>query len=172
MTDQSELLNEVLSTLKAMKQDHQKLSATVETISGRVNILAGVKQVQELAESQTGTADCAVKIGKTTQPKQSLDDSKAPMAIPASPSLSVVDSNHESQHASSSLSTPRRSISTSRIILTTYPGQSGIDPLVMNWGHKDPMQRGPVVVARSQSTIRRRNGRLSRLHNLCDGHAD
>ena len=47
---------------------------------------------------------------------------------------------------------------TSRIILTTYPGQSGIDPLIMNWGHDDALKRGPVVVSRSQSTIRRRNG--------------
>jgi hypothetical protein len=28
----------------------------------------------------------------------------------------------------------------------------------MDWGNKDPQQRGPVVVSRTQSTIRRRNG--------------
>ncbi|KAH8149928.1 uncharacterized protein LAJ45_06080 [Morchella importuna] len=37
------------------------------------------------------------------------------------------------------------------------PRQSGIDPIIMNWGHKDPMQRGPVVVSRAGSTVRRRN---------------
>ena len=56
-------------------------------------------------------------------------------------------------------SPPSRSSLTSRIILTTYPGQAGISPLPMNWGHSDPLQRGPVVVSRAQSTIRRRNGK-------------
>ena len=41
----------------------------------------------------------------------------------------------------------------------TYPGQSGINPLPMDWGHKDPQERGPVVVSRGQTTIRRRNGK-------------
>jgi GTP cyclohydrolase N terminal len=48
----------------------------------------------------------------------------------------------------------------SLIVRRTYPGQSGINPLPMDWGHKDPQQRGPVVVSRSQTTIRRRNGKL------------
>ena len=43
----------------------------------------------------------------------------------------------------------------------TYPGQAGINPLPMDWGNKDPQQRGPVVVSRSATTIRRRNGKPS-----------
>jgi hypothetical protein len=41
----------------------------------------------------------------------------------------------------------------------TYPGQSGINPLPMDWGNKDPQERGPVVVSRGATTIRRRNGK-------------
>ncbi|KAF5658092.1 gtp cyclohydrolase ii [Fusarium heterosporum] len=47
---------------------------------------------------------------------------------------------------------------TSRIILTTYPKQIGINPLPMDWGNADPAKRGPIVVSRAASTIRRRNG--------------
>ncbi|KAJ9424705.1 GTP cyclohydrolase [Fusarium oxysporum] len=47
---------------------------------------------------------------------------------------------------------------TSRIILTTYPKQIGINPLPMDWGNQDPVKRGPIVVSRAASTIRRRNG--------------
>lgn len=64
---------------------------------------------------------------------------------------------------------------TSRIILTfvtpstvarrrltrafsTYPKQIGINPLPMDWGNPEPQQRGPIVVSRAPSTIRRRNG--------------
>jgi hypothetical protein len=46
---------------------------------------------------------------------------------------------------------------TSRIILTTYPKQIGIKPLPMEWGHPDPLKRGPVTVLRTASTVRRRN---------------
>jgi len=41
----------------------------------------------------------------------------------------------------------------------TYPGQSGINPFPMDWGNKDFQLRGPVVVSRGQTTIRRRNGK-------------
>ncbi|KAF4454010.1 GTP cyclohydrolase II [Fusarium austroafricanum] len=50
---------------------------------------------------------------------------------------------------------------TSRIILTTYPKQIGINPLPMDWGNSDPVKRGPIVVSRAASTIRRRNGSFS-----------
>ncbi|KAL7968509.1 GTP cyclohydrolase N terminal domain-containing protein [Trichoderma sp. SZMC 28014] len=59
---------------------------------------------------------------------------------------------------SSALSPTSRSGFTSRIVLTTYPKQLGIDPITMDWGNSDPLQRGPVVVSRAASTIRRRNG--------------
>ncbi|KAB8263198.1 GTP cyclohydrolase N terminal-domain-containing protein [Aspergillus pseudonomiae] len=43
------------------------------------------------------------------------------------------------------------------IVLTTYPGQSGIDPVPLNWGAKDAKSRGPVVVSRSGPLLKRRN---------------
>lgn len=41
--------------------------------------------------------------------------------------------------------------------MTTYPGQSGIDPIPLEWGESNPEKRGPVVVSRGNNTIRRRN---------------
>ncbi|CEJ56581.1 Putative GTP cyclohydrolase-2 [Penicillium brasilianum] len=43
------------------------------------------------------------------------------------------------------------------IILTTYPGQSGIDPVPLEWGAADAKSRGPVVVSRSGNLVKRRN---------------
>jgi len=51
----------------------------------------------------------------------------------------------------------KSSTSTSKIILTSYPNQPGVDPCPMNWGSPNPEERGPVVVSRSRSTIGRRN---------------
>ncbi|PYH64545.1 aldolase [Aspergillus vadensis CBS 113365] len=43
------------------------------------------------------------------------------------------------------------------IVLTTYPGQSGIDPIPLEWGAPDAKSRGPVVVSRSSALLKRRN---------------
>ncbi|KAL6230277.1 hypothetical protein BDW75DRAFT_234518 [Aspergillus navahoensis] len=43
------------------------------------------------------------------------------------------------------------------IVLTTYPGQSGIDPVPLEWGAPDAESRGPVVVSRSGASLKRRN---------------
>lgn len=39
-------------------------------------------------------------------------------------------------------SSPRRGSTTSKIILTSYPGQAGVDPLPMEWGAQDAQKRG------------------------------
>ncbi|PLN80041.1 uracil-regulated protein 1 [Aspergillus taichungensis] len=44
-----------------------------------------------------------------------------------------------------------------RIILTTYPGQSVVDPVPLTWGAADPQERGPVLVSRATKSITRRN---------------
>lgn len=44
-----------------------------------------------------------------------------------------------------------------RVILTTYPGQSTVNPVELVWGEADPIKRGPVIVSRQASTISKRN---------------
>ncbi|KAF7724069.1 Uracil-regulated protein 1 [Apophysomyces ossiformis] len=44
-----------------------------------------------------------------------------------------------------------------RVILTTYPGQHGILPIPLNWGAKEPKERGPVVASRHAESIKKRN---------------
>ncbi|KAB8079382.1 GTP cyclohydrolase N terminal-domain-containing protein [Aspergillus leporis] len=51
---------------------------------------------------------------------------------------------------------PESSYST-HIVLTTYPGQSGIDPVPLRWGAPDAKSRGPVVVSRNGPLLKRRN---------------
>ncbi|KAI9148275.1 Uracil-regulated protein [Paramyrothecium foliicola] len=52
---------------------------------------------------------------------------------------------------------PLNSLFKTRIVLTTYPGQSVVDPIELNWGDADPEHRGPILVSRSKETIKRRN---------------
>ncbi|OAW00055.1 hypothetical protein PTTG_07381 [Puccinia triticina 1-1 BBBD Race 1] len=44
-----------------------------------------------------------------------------------------------------------------RLILTTYPGQTGIHPISLQWGASDPQIRGPVVASRHPQSLKLRN---------------
>ena len=154
--NQLELLNQICSTLQSMQNDYQNLSTAVSTIEGRVNILASLRQLHDAAESEPQSTNGVPKpilVGEQLPSKTATPLISSPRLLPSENTLesSPLGKHHGPARGSGSSTN-------SRIILTTYPGQSGIDPLPMHWGHKDPMQRGPVVVSRSQSTIRRRNG--------------
>jgi hypothetical protein len=132
-SDSSALLAQILATLKNVQDEQKTLASSVDAINGRVNALADVKELKEAARPKTP----AQKPAQQTPSSPSKDEKSPP----------------------SEVSVPKKPTgTTSRIILTTYPGQSGIDPIIMNWGEKDPAQRGPVVVGRGSSTVRRRNG--------------
>jgi hypothetical protein len=48
-----------------------------------------------------------------------------------------------------------------KIVLHTYPKQVGVRPAPMDWGNPDSQLRGPVVVSRHKTTVRRRNSMLT-----------
>lgn len=132
--DNSVLLERILATLCQIQGDNKVLAASIDAMNGRVNALADVKKLKD-----------AVKVDTPLRP---VTPASKPVDAPFSPTTDIKDED----------SAASKRPATSRIILTTYPGQSGIDPIIMNWGHEDPMQRGPVVVSRAGSTVRRRNG--------------
>ncbi|KAF8457174.1 GTP cyclohydrolase-like protein II [Terfezia claveryi] len=135
--DTTSLLTQILSKLEKIEKENKALASSLDLITGRVNALAGVKAVRDAAKTTPVPPKThAVAVGTVTEPE----------AHPASP---TEEASKEAQRPA----TP----ATSRIILTTYPGQSGIDPIIMNWGEKDPVKRGPVVVSRASGTVRRRN---------------
>lgn len=146
------LLHQILNELKGLKQENQSLSSTIDEINGRVNILAGIKVVKEQGGLFSPVLRPAPTAGTETPPK-----------LPAQ-AEDVKDVSEQYQQISGSpeptaaVAAPRRPSTTSKIILTSYPNQAGIDPCPMQWGHKDPSRRGPVVVSRHPSTIRKRNG--------------
>ena len=161
-SDQREILKQILSTVQSVQADYQNLSTAVASVQRQVNNLSEIKRVHNTIgnhPSQTSSA--------STQP--SLTGNQWVASDPEhSPNVQVssLDSrsagHSEARSGGESLYGRKNSATaTSRIILTTYPGQSGIAPLVMNWGHPDALTRGPVVVSRNQSTIRRRNGERS-----------
>ena len=143
--DVNKALSEILGSLKKLQEEHHQLASAVDSISGKVNVLAGVKQARENALEE----------GKNHV------DIKAPQASPSNlnATQALVDERRTSTSATVAPNTgsARRGSLTSKIILTSYPGQSGVDPISLNWGEADPAKRGPVIVGRGANTIRRRN---------------
>jgi len=140
------LLVEILDGLKALQKENSQLASAVDAINGRVNMLAGVKQLQDNAVAAAAASESTNGSGDKVKEEES--------------EKTVIAVNEQYERPPSTPDAVRRtSVSkTSKIILTSYPHQAGIDPLPMEWGHTDPAVRGPVVVSRHTSTIRRRNG--------------
>lgn len=140
MADVSGVLQEILSSLKSLQQEHNGLASAVDTLSAKMNALAGVNPGHNAS----------------TKLDNGIVEPKPPSVTnPWEPKRNTIDVT--STHKSPDVPERRPSVS-SKIILTSYTGQSGVDPLPLEWGHADPSVRGPVVVSRNASTIGRRNG--------------
>ncbi|RKP13161.1 GTP cyclohydrolase N terminal-domain-containing protein [Piptocephalis cylindrospora] len=100
------------------------------------NILAALISIQE---DQTKLRSQVEEYQRATSTEDTVEDKIA--------AASSATSTHLSQSQQYS----------DRIILTTYPGQMGIKPIPLHWGVTDPLTRGPVVVSRHPSSIKRRN---------------
>ncbi|KAI9896254.1 hypothetical protein N3K66_008426 [Trichothecium roseum] len=135
---------DVQAALQEIQRSQDQLRNAFETLADRLGeslpIAEGsIEQDSLRKKTQDGASDKGgVVVGETNAAVKALTEGATLQApTPASPS--------------------QRSGLTSRIVLTTYPKQIGIQPLTMDWGHSDPLKRGPVVVSRAPSTIRRRN---------------
>lgn len=158
-----EALKQILSIVRSIQKDYRHLSDAVESIQGQINVISGVKQVHDIAgrnhPSQTRVAPTQPLSAGGLQGARDTDPSPSPKAQASSLEYDLAGSSEARSDGEPLYGRKHSAIATSRIVLTTYPGQSGIDPLIMNWGHVDALERGPVVVSRSQSTVRRRNGK-------------
>jgi hypothetical protein len=157
-TQHAESSTDILAAIKLLHDDHLRLADIVESIGGRVNMLAGIQQVGEAAVDKNKPSGNSITLNDLAS---SLGEQKPDDSVSAFSMAETAQTTQTAQDVKESPAltlAPKRPTMTSRIILTTYPGQAGIDPVIMNWGHKDPSQRGPVVVSRAHGTLRRRNG--------------
>lgn len=158
---ESSLLKQILATVQSMEQGYNDLASAVKRLQGQVTILSETKEAQHPPAEFIPVSHDATSPRALDPLGNHIDNISTTLAAKSAPyeeskAAPPLD-DAVAGELPASRSRPRPS-STSRIILTTYPNQSGIEPLKMIWGHKDPQQRGPVVVSRNQSTIRRRNG--------------
>ena len=112
--DQTAMVKEVLETLKALEANQAQIASSVDAISGRVNVLAGMKEVHDVAKTAS-LPERPVKV----KPISGIDEShiQEEANIPQSPTLPATQVAGEA--SSTGVSQARRpSTGTSRIILT------------------------------------------------------
>ncbi|KAI0129263.1 GTP cyclohydrolase N terminal-domain-containing protein [Hypoxylon sp. NC0597] len=140
-TDGGVSMADVLEALKSIQESQSRLASEVESVSYRLDSLAPSLRAPSPDISRASPTPLA---GVPTSPVQ------ATLAASESEADKTPPATKEAVQA-------QKAGFTSRIILTTYPKQIGINPLPLQWGAPDAATRGPVVVSRSSSTIRRRN---------------
>lgn len=153
------LLRDIHDTLRSMQDETRHVAAVVASLDEKISLLAEPKGASEVAmglpQAFRETDSVTSSVDKPLSHDVNLDIPLPSDKIPGADILGHARPQHQSSWGRN---TNLGLTGKSRIILTTYPGQSGIHPIPMNWGHADPMLRGPVLVSRDQSTIRRRNG--------------
>lgn len=143
-------MDEIKGVLRHIAESQSQLVSALDTLSRRVDDLAESKSDKSNgSEMRSENSNVALQSAAALSSAAGLPGGQSPSIFPADSGL-----------GSPGVATPppgSKSGFTSRIILTTYPKQIGINPLPMDWGNPDPLLRGPVAVSRSASTIRRRN---------------
>jgi hypothetical protein len=158
-----DVLNSIVDTLKSLQKDNAHLASSIDEINGRVNTLATIKQFRDGASISTSSSSGVTTNGSnaSTTASKLIEGEEAQNSRPSSGLGQVAEQYEKTPTSLSEVPppSPRRSSLTYKTILTSYPGQAGVNPIAMNWGAKDPNVRGPVVVSRHANTIRRRNGK-------------
>ncbi|EHL01689.1 putative Uracil-regulated protein 1 [Glarea lozoyensis 74030] len=118
--DQNAMMKEVLDALKNLQVNQVQLASNVDAITGRVNVLAGMKEVRDAAVGVSNTASSKSTEETPSTPKASealIHD----QAVPTSPSLPV--DQIKEIGSSTEVSQTRKPGVTSRIILTVPDGK-------------------------------------------------
>lgn len=111
--DQTALMKEVLDALKTLQANQAQLSSSVDAISGRVNVLAGMKEVHDVAKpTSPPTSAKRAEVVSGIDEAHIQEDAK----IPESPSLPATQVVGDASPGD--VSHARKAGGTSRIILT------------------------------------------------------
>ena len=110
-TDQTALMRDILDALKSLQLKHVQLASTVDAISGRVNVLAGMKEVHEAALPPAA-------ISVFTKRSEAEDIHQDEHTVPESPSLPATTIDGSGSPSSALGHAKKTNTATGRIILT------------------------------------------------------
>ncbi len=116
--DQTALMKEVLDALRVLQENQTRLASNVDAITGRVNILAGIKEVHDAASTDhhQNRKHFSAAQSNTHESHDHVDVTES--HIPESPSIVATDLTHDGKDTLVSASHLKKPNVTSRIILT------------------------------------------------------
>ncbi|KAG8935551.1 Uracil-regulated protein 1 [Tulasnella sp. 419] len=123
-------LAEILAKLDALQVSQQVLQAKVDSLTGTV---------------QDNGADTPAPLPVTT--RTDSESALIPSALP--PSMERTTSGQVKER--------EKTLYPQRIIITTYPDQTGIKPYKLQWGAPSAAERGPIICSRVITSIKLRN---------------
>ncbi|GAA5985679.1 hypothetical protein JCM10908_007066 [Rhodotorula pacifica] len=141
-----QLLQAILAELQNLKLSHAHLENKLESLAITPTSPLSLPGVSSAASSAVPPLKNGTLSSPPTTPFVKAADvpSFSAAAVPISPSLPA-----RAEAAAQGYS--------SRVVLTTYPGQVGIHPIPLKWGAPTPEERGPVVASRQPNSLKVRN---------------
>ena len=109
--DQATMMKDILEALKSLQMNQVQLASNVDAISGRVNVLAGMKEVRDVALPPAA-------LGTPAPAKKAETTDEAEHSVPESPSLPPTALEGEGSPSQAVGHARKTSTGTSRIILT------------------------------------------------------
>ncbi|KAK9473490.1 GTP cyclohydrolase N terminal-domain-containing protein [Dipodascopsis tothii] len=154
-------LGHILTALQSLQSDYKTLSAkiassdaqtkaTLQDLDARLTTVQSVGNLVSNLSFTVSAPNSIVAPSVTSEPSP-----------PLSPELlATIPRDAEPPVADKTPAKKKNDLSElwgKRVVLATYPGQSGINPLPLKWGAADPRERGPIVVSRLKTSMKLRN---------------
>lgn len=117
-TDQSAMMKEILDSVKGLQMNQIQLASNVDAINGRLNVLAGVKEVRDIASDDSKASDLMLE---EPEPASAFDKHQlqGDSSVPESPSLPATHVDQVGEIPAGPVSVVQKQQGvTSRIILT------------------------------------------------------
>ncbi|KAF8588577.1 hypothetical protein K439DRAFT_1334891 [Ramaria rubella] len=141
------VLTQILSHLEKLSVQQQVLQAKVDAL---IPLSPPLQPASSSFPIPTGDESLSslppLRAGVKTPPSQAPISSTSSTTVAEWPSEDVTKEKAR-----------EKALYPSRVILTTYPDQTGIKPYPLTWGANDPQVRGPVIPSRLPSSLKQRN---------------
>lgn len=121
--DQTALMKDVLEALKVLTANQTQLAANVDAINGRVNILAGIKEVEHAATASSSRQEGSPGTTAHIDNKEDHD-----VGVPESPTVAAAEVDQSNMPSTASPSNLQQT-PTSRIILTWVKPSPALHPI-------------------------------------------
>lgn len=143
------VLTQILKQLETLTMQQQTLQAKLDGLTSQ--------KTSPLLPATSSVIPVSTSDGSfTSLPPLRNTPVYTPQQTPSTPVQSLNGSESKPEDAIKDR-TREKALYPDRVILTTYPDQTGIKPFPLTWGAKDPGTRGPVIPSRLPSSIKQRN---------------